>query len=145
MNLIENKDNLHFFVQSNPNIRLLIPVWSSPKAHEFGTHLSFVYYRTETDDGIINFNHVDASTLPNFSIHKLCNENTLVLGNRYIGSKGLDYEWVYLEEYGKSFIFNEKAARIGQCVAALAHDEVLLTTLAILGLVRVHAVVVVDK
>jgi hypothetical protein len=45
----------------------------------------------------------------------------------------------------KSFIFYEKAARIGQCVAALAHDEVLLTTLAILGLVRVHAVVVVDK
>ena len=107
MNLIENRDTLHFFVQSNPNIRLLIPVWSSPKAHEFGTHLSFVYYRTETDDGIINFNHVDASTLPNFPIHKLCNENTLVLGNRYVQSVGLDYEWVYFEEYGKPFNFYE--------------------------------------
>jgi len=107
MNLIENRDTLHFFVQSNPNIRLLIPVWSSHKAHEWGTHLSFVYYRTETDDGIINFNHVDASTLPNFSIHKLCNENTLVLGNRYVQSVGLDYEWVYFEEYGKPFNFSE--------------------------------------
>jgi hypothetical protein len=107
MNLIENRDTLHFFVQSNPNIRLLIPVWSSPKAHEFGTHLSFLYYRTETDDGIINFNHVDASTLPNFPIHKLCNENTLVLGNRYVQSVGLDYEWVYFEEYGKPFNFSE--------------------------------------
>jgi hypothetical protein len=109
MNLIENKDTLHFFVQSNPNIRLLIPVWGSPKAHEFGTHLSFLYYRTETDDGIINFNHVDASTLPNFPIHKLCNENTLVLGNRYVQSVGLDYEWVYFEEYGKPFNFSEWA------------------------------------
>jgi hypothetical protein len=107
MNLIENRDTLHFFAQSNPNIRLLIPVWSSHKAHEWGTHLSFVYYRTETDDGIINFNHVDASTLPNFSIHKLCNENTLVLGNRYVQSVGLDYEWVYFEEYGKPFNFSE--------------------------------------
>ena len=107
MNLIENRDTLHFFVQSNPNIRLLIPVWSSHKAHEWGTHLSFVYYRTETDDGIINFNHVDASTLPNFPIHKLCNENTLVLGNRYVQSVGLDYEWVYFEEYGKPFNFSE--------------------------------------
>jgi len=107
MNLIENRDTLHFFVQSNPNIRLLIPVWSSHKAHEWGTHLSFLYYRTETDDGIINFNHVDASTLPNFPIHKLCNENTLVLGNRYVQSVGLDYEWVYFEEYGKPFNFSE--------------------------------------
>ena len=107
MNLIENRDTLHFFVQSNPNIRLLIPVWSSHKAHEWGTHLSFLYYRTETDDGIINFNHVDAFTLPNFPIHKLCNENTLVLGNRYVQSVGLDYEWVYFEEYGKPFNFSE--------------------------------------
>lgn len=109
MNLIENRDTLHFFVQSNPDIRLLIPIWSSHKAHEWGTHLSFVYYRTETDDGIINFNHVDASTLPNLPIHKLCNENTLVLGNRYIQSVGLDYEWVYFEEFGKPFIFNDFA------------------------------------
>lgn len=107
MNLIENKNTLHSFVQSNPNIRLLIPVWSSHRAHEFGTHLSFIYYRTETDDGVINFNHVDASTLPNFPIHKLCNENTLVLGNRYVQSIGLDYEWVYFEEYGKPFNFSE--------------------------------------
>ena len=109
MNLIENRDTLHFFVQSNPNIRLLVPVWSSHKAHQFGTHISFVYYRTDSEDGIINFNHIDANGLPQFPIEKLCNENTLVLDNRYIQSKGLDYEWVYFEEYGKPFIFNEFA------------------------------------
>ena len=109
MNLIENRDTLHFFVKSNPNIRLLVPVWSSHKAHQFGTHISFVYYRTDSEDGIINFNHIDANGLPQFPIEKLCNENTLVLDNRYIQSKGLDYEWVYFEEYGKPFIFNEFA------------------------------------
>jgi len=109
MNLIENRDTLHFFVKSNPNIRLLVPVWSSHRAHEFGTHISFLYYRTDSEDGIINFNHIDANGLPHFPIEKLCNENTLVLGNRYIQSKGLDYEWVYFEEYGKPFIFNEFA------------------------------------
>ena len=109
MNLIENRDTLHFFVKSNPNIRLLVPVWSSHRAHEFGTHISFLYYRTDSEDGIINFNHIDANGLPLFPIEKLCNENTLVLGNRYIQSKGLDYEWVYFEEYGKPFIFNEFA------------------------------------
>jgi hypothetical protein len=107
MNLIENRDTLHFFVQSNPNIRLLVPVWSSHRAHQFGTHISFLYYRTESEDGIINFNHIDANGLPQFPIEKLCNENTLVLDNRYVQSIGLDYEWVYFEEYGKPFIFNE--------------------------------------
>ena len=109
MNLIEDRDTLHFFVKSNPNIRLLVPVWSSHRAHQFGTHISFVYYRTDSEDGIINFNHIDANRLPQFPIEKLCNENTLVLDNRYIQSKGLDYEWVYFEEYGKPFIFNEFA------------------------------------
>ena len=109
MNLIEDRDTLHFFVKSNPNIKLLVPVWSSHRAHEFGTHISFLYYRTDSEDGIINFNHIDANGLPQFPIEKLCNENTLVLGNRYIQSKGLDYEWVYFEEYGKPFIFNEFA------------------------------------
>ncbi len=107
MNLIENRDTLHFFVQSKPTIRLLVPVWSSHRAHQFGTHISFLYYRTESEDGIINFNHIDANGLPQFPIERLCNENTLVLDNRYIQSIGLDYEWVYFEEYGKPFIFNE--------------------------------------
>ncbi len=109
MNLIENRDTLHFFVQSKPNIRLLVPVWSSQKEHQLGTHISFLYYRTDTEDGIINFHHIDASSLPQFPIHKLCNEDTLVLDNRYIQSIGLDFEWVYFEEYGKPFIFSELA------------------------------------
>jgi hypothetical protein len=109
MNLIENRDTLHFFVQSKPNIRLLVPVWSSQKEHQWGTHISFLYYRTDTEDGIINFHHIDASSLPQFPIHKLCNEDTLVLDNRYIQSIGLDFEWVYFEEYGKPFIFSELA------------------------------------
>lgn len=109
MNLIENRDTLHFFVQSNPNIRLLVPIWSSHRAHELGTHISFLYYRTEFEDGIINFHHIDAGDVQSFPIEKLCNPNTLVLGNRYIQSNGLDYEWVYLEEYGKPFVINEFA------------------------------------
>jgi len=109
MNLIENKNTLQIFMQSKPDIRLIVPVWSSPKAHEWGTHPSFIYFRTNKEDGIMNFHHVDADTLPYFPISKLCNPNTLVLGNRYIQSEGLDYEWVYLEEFGKPFIFNDFA------------------------------------
>ena len=109
MTLIENKNTLQSFMQSKPDFRLLVPVWSSPKAHEWGTHPSFVYFRTDKEDGIINFHHIDADTLPYFPISKLCNPNTLVLGNRYIQSDGLDYEWVYFEEFGKPFIFNDFA------------------------------------
>ena len=109
MNLIENRDTLHFFVQSKPNIRLLVPVWSSKTEHQWGTHVSFLYYRTDSEDGIINFHHIDGNSLSQFPIHKLCNEDTLVLDNRYIQSIGLDFEWVYFEEYSKPFIFSELA------------------------------------
>ena len=107
MNLIENTLTLANFVKSRPKIGLVVPVWSSPRGHELGNKISFVYYRTDTEDGIINFSHIDAGTVPRFQLYKICNEDTLVLGNRYVSTQGLDYEWVHFEEYGKPFVFNE--------------------------------------
>ena len=107
MNLIENTLTLANFVKSRPKIGLLVPVWASPRGHELGNKISFVYYRTDTEDGIINFSHIDAGTVPRFQLYKICNEDTLVLGNRYVSTQGLDYEWVHFEEYGKPFVFNE--------------------------------------
>jgi len=109
MNLIETNNALLAFYKSNPKIDLMVPVWSSPKAHEYDTSISFAYLRTKDSDYIINFNHIDAGQCRQATLSLFVNENTLVYGNRYIGSKGLDYEWVYFEEYGKSFIFNEFA------------------------------------
>ena len=107
MNLIESNTDLQLL---NPkDVTLVVPVWSSPKGHELMFPISFVYIRTKDTDFILNFQHIDANSVSHFPIEKLCNENTLVLGNRYIQSKGLDYEWVYFEEYGKPFIFNEFA------------------------------------
>ena len=110
MNLIESNTDLQLL---NPkDITLVVPVWSSPKGHELMFPISFVYIRTKDTDFILNFQHIDAGSVSQFPIHKLCNEDTLVLGNRYIQSKGLDYEWVYFEEYGKWFIFNEFAVEV---------------------------------
>ncbi len=107
MNLIESNIDLQLL---NPkDVTLVVPVWSSPRGHELMFPISFVYIRTKDTDFILNFQHIDANSVSHFPIEKLCNENTLVLGNRYIQSKGLDYEWVYFEEYGKPFIFNEFA------------------------------------
>ncbi len=108
MNLIEDKSTLLSFLGGNVNIDLIIPVWSSHRAHPLGSRLSFVYFRQMNgEDGIINFNHIDAKKLDKFDISKLVHVNTLVLDNRYLNTIGLDYEWVYFEEYGKPFIFNE--------------------------------------
>jgi len=105
MNLIENTLTLANFIESKPKIGLIVPVWSSPKAHEFGNTMSFIYYRTNEDEGIINFKHIDAETVAEFDLTKVIDAHTLVLGNRYIRTQGLDYEWVYFEEYGKPFVF----------------------------------------
>jgi len=108
MNLIEDKSTLLSFLGGNVNIDLIIPVWSSHRAHPLGSRLSFIYFRqSDGSDGIINFNHIDAKKLDKFDISKLVHVNTLVLDNRYLNTIGLDYEWVYFEEYGKPFIFNE--------------------------------------
>lgn len=110
MNIIESNADLRLL---NPkDITLVVPVWSSPKGHELMFPISFLYIRTKDTDFILNFQHIDAGSVDRFPIHKLCNENTLVFGNRYIQSKGLDYEWVYFEEYGKPFIFNEFAVEV---------------------------------
>jgi hypothetical protein len=108
MNLIEDKHTLLLFLGGNVNIDLIIPVWSSHRAHPLGNRLSFIYYRqSDGSDGIINFNHIDAKKLDKFDISKIVTENTLVLDNRYLKTIGLDYEWVSFEENGKPFIFNE--------------------------------------
>ena len=108
MNLIEDKSTLLSFLKGNPNIELIIPVWSSHRAHPIGSRISFVYYREESGvDGIINFNHIDAKKLEKFELNKLISNTTFVLGSRYINNIGVDYEWVYFEEYGKPFIFGE--------------------------------------
>ena len=108
MNLIEDRQSLQSFLGGNVNIDLIIPVWSSHRAHPLGNRLSFLYYRqSDGSDGIINFNHIDAKKLDKFDITKIIHVNTLVLDNRYLKTIGLDYEWVSFEENGKPFIFNE--------------------------------------
>ncbi len=44
MNLIEDKSTLLSFLGGNVNIDLIIPVWSSHRAHPLGSRLSFVYF-----------------------------------------------------------------------------------------------------
>lgn len=138
MNLIETKDTLQIFLQQKKEIKLIIPIWSSNKEHPLISSISFVYYRTESEDGIINFNHIDGLHVPKFDIGKLCNENTLVFGNRYINTIGLDYEWVYFEEYGTPFILNDTAEslyrnyrsdfkEINDCIPILKWYELLKT------------------
>ena len=75
--------------------------------------ISFIYYRlNDGNDGIININHIDAKKIEKFPIDTLVGENTIVLGSRYVATKGLDYEWIYFEQYGKPFIFNEFAESV---------------------------------
>ncbi len=112
MNLIETNKALLSFYSTNPKIELAVPVWSSPKAHEYDTSISFLYLRTPDSDYIINFNHIDAQKCDLIKFDKMISSNTLVFGNRYLGTKGLDYEWVYFEEYGKPFILNEFAEEV---------------------------------
>jgi hypothetical protein len=139
MNLIEDKSTLHSFLKGSPNIELLIPVWSSHRAHPFGTRISFIYYREKNGvDGIINFNHIDAKKIDKFDLKQLIGNDTLVLGSRYIMNAGVDYEWVYFEEYGKPFIFNEFVAgvykgyrsdfkELNDCVPLMKWYEILKT------------------
>jgi hypothetical protein len=107
MNLIENNISLKELLKSKSSVEMLIPVWSSHRAHPLGSRISFVYYRTQSEDGIINYNHIDAKGISKFDITELITEYTIVLGSRYITNLGYDYEWLYFEEYGKPFLFNE--------------------------------------
>ena len=139
MNLIEDKHTLLSFLGGNVNIDLIIPVWSSHRAHPLGNRLSFLYYRqSDGSDGIINFNHIDAKNLDKFDISKIVNVNTLVLDNRYLKTIGLDYEWVSFEENGKPFIFSEVVESVyrgyrndfkelNDCVPLMKWYEVLKT------------------
>jgi DNA polymerase I-like protein with 3'-5' exonuclease and polymerase domains len=90
------------------------------------------------EDGIINFNHIDAKKLDKFDISKIIHVNTLVLDNRYLKTTGLDYEWVSFEENGKPFIFNEVVESVyrgyrndfkelNDCVPLMKWYEVLKT------------------
>jgi len=109
MNLIEKNKQLTDFIKSGPVLTLLVPVWSSPKAHEWGNRISFIYYRTADSDGIINFNHIDAAKIdkiPDFTT--ITNDQTLVYGRRYLQNvNGLDLEWVWFETNKTPFIFGE--------------------------------------
>jgi hypothetical protein len=107
MNLIETKSTLKQLISTKPKVELLIPVWSSHRAHPLGTVMSFLYYRTKSEDGIINFHHIDAGKLPMINVSEFINEDTVVLDSRYLGGLGYDFEWLYFEEYGKPFIFSE--------------------------------------
>ena len=107
MNLIETKQSLQIFIKSKPDIKLLIPIWSSHRAHPYQTRISFFYYRTTDSDGIINCNHIDAKKLDSKDCLELITENTLVFDNRYLNTIGLDYGWVYFEQYGNSFVMIE--------------------------------------
>ena len=139
MNLIEDRQSLQSFLGGNVNIDLIIPVWSSHRAHPLGNRLSFLYYRqSDGSDGIINFNHIDAKKLEKFDISKIVHVNTLVLDNRYLKTIGLDYEWVSFEENGKPFIFNEVVESVyrgyrndfkelNDCVPLMKWYEVLKT------------------
>ena len=139
MNLIEDRQSLQSFLGGNVNIDLIIPVWSSHRAHPLGNRLSFIYYRqSDVSDGIINFNHIDAKKLEKFDISKIVHVNTLVLDNRYLKTIGLDYEWVSFEENGKPFIFNEVVESVyrgyrndfkelNDCVPLMKWYEVLKT------------------
>jgi hypothetical protein len=109
MNLIEDKSTLLSFSKGSKKIKLLIPVWSSHKAHPLATRISFFYYRTDNEDGIINLNHIDAGKLSKVEINTFIDNDTIILDSRYISNLGYDFEWLYFEEYGKPFLFNEFA------------------------------------
>lgn len=109
MKIIENNHILLSFCKNHPPIQLMVPVWSSPKAHEYDCSISFLYIRTEKEEYIINFNHIDALQCQMIPIGRLGNHNTLIYGNRYIGGIGIDYEWAYFEEKGIPFVLNEFA------------------------------------
>lgn len=112
MNLIETNKTLLSFYNANHKVVLAVPIWSSPKAHEYDTSISFIYLKTNDSDYIINFNHIDAQRCNLIKFDKIISKDTLVFGNRYLDTKGLDYEWVYFEEYGKPFILNEFAEEV---------------------------------
>ncbi len=109
MNLIEDKSTLLSFSKGGKKIKLLVPVWSSHKAHPLGTRISFFYYRVEDGDGIININHIDAGKISKIEINTFIDNDTIILDSRYISNLGFDFEWLYFEEYGKPFVFNEFA------------------------------------
>jgi hypothetical protein len=116
MNLIEKNKQLNELLKKNPKFRLIVPVWSSHRAHEFGSRISFIYYRTADSDGIINLNHIDAAGIDKLpSLESVTDADTLVYGIRYMQDYkllGLDYEWVYFEQYGTPFLFNEFAESV---------------------------------
>ena len=109
MNLIEDKSTLLSFLKGSPKVDLLFPVWSSHKAHPLGNRISFLYYRIGETDGIINFNHIDAKGVDKFDLNEIISNTTITFGSRYISKWGFDFEWLYFEEYGKPFLFDEFA------------------------------------
>lgn len=108
MKLIETNESL----QSLTDLQLLIPIWSSPKGHECASNISFFYYKTKSEDGIININHIDADKCDIELVYPLIQQTTLVLGNRYLRGLGTDYEWVYFEENNIPFDIKDLSNRL---------------------------------
>jgi hypothetical protein len=108
MFLIESHTQLQQLVDSNIQIKLLFPVWSSNTEHELDTTISFIYcLTTDNTPYIINLNHIDAEKCPAVDIAALTNEGTYAYGIRYLKCNGVDYEWAYFEEYAEPFVFSE--------------------------------------
>jgi hypothetical protein len=107
MFLIESDKQLQQLTAVKKEIKLVVPVWSSIAKHELTTTVSFVYFRTNTDEYIVNLQHIDANTCSPIQFSDYVTESTFVYGNRYLGTIGIDYEWAYFEEYGVPFRFSD--------------------------------------
>lgn len=103
MILIEHDSQLDSL--KDKQFKLVVPVWSTPRGHEWGFPVSFYYLRDEQDEYVVNLRHIDAATVSEFDITKYVGEDTYVLGSRYLDTKGLDYEWAYFESFGAPFTF----------------------------------------
>jgi hypothetical protein len=112
MNYIEKRKQLETLLKSGKTAKLIFPVWSSQKAHEYGNRLSFIYYRMDDEAGIINCNHIDGCKIdmPQ-TITAITDSETFVYGIRYLQDmlpNGVDFEWAWLENYGTPFSFEEQ-------------------------------------
>jgi hypothetical protein len=107
MFLIESDKQLQQLADSRQDIKLIFPVWTSTTEHELATSISFIYCRSESNEWIINLNHIDANTCSISRINDLVNSDTLVYGNRYLQTCGIDYEWAYFEQWGVPFRFED--------------------------------------
>lgn len=107
MFIIESNKQLTQLLTAKYNYKLLFPVWSTYTEHELTSTISFIYCVTNDKSYIINLQHIDANQCSAFDLNQLVSEETLVYGNRYVQSNGIDYEFAHSETYGTQFNFKE--------------------------------------